>query len=265
MDLKQRALVDVDYDPQGFQWREILKDSDVNDAVQKIAAHVPMSPTGATMVYLNHTIYNEVSGIAPLYPLNYVELNKPNISFVDENKVATMNVGNYSYTEYLPVTGYNDRGAEYYGFNKSYDSWIVVDENGAELAEGIGPVIIEKSSVAGYTKFKAVKPRKCYLKYLINEKSYPAGPGSEKYTRNADLARTAVLEINVLEEKATYEISGSYAGVVSSDPENIEGDGKLEVHAFDSTGKEVKASCVWEAQDAIRDIPCFALECCYRR
>ena len=58
-----------------------------------------MSPTGATMVYTNHINYSEVSGIAPLYPLSYVDTN---IYFI-ENSVAKMHVGNYSYTRFKAV------------------------------------------------------------------------------------------------------------------------------------------------------------------
>ncbi|MCR4818038.1 MAG: aerolysin family beta-barrel pore-forming toxin [Fretibacterium sp.] len=250
-DLKQRALIDGEahLDPQGIDWKTVLMD-DVKKVVPVITTHVPMSPTGATMVFTNHTTYNEVSGIAALYPLHSVELKKPNISFVDENNLANMSVGKYSYTEYLPVVGYNDRNAEYYGFNKSYGHWIVVGEDGKELKSEAAPVLIEKTS-AGYTKFRAVKPGKCRMKYIIDENCYPSALGSKKYTKNSDLAHTAILDVNVQAEKAnlTYEIEGTYNGIVNSAPEKLEDDGKLEVSVVDSTGKEVDAEYEWESRE----------------
>ncbi|MBQ9564287.1 MAG: aerolysin family beta-barrel pore-forming toxin [Synergistaceae bacterium] len=137
-DLQKRALFDVDYDPQKIKWRTVFEDSDAKDAVEKIATYVPMSPTGAKMVYTSRSVYNEVTGIAALYPLSYVSLGWPNLSFISGNKdraVANMTIGEYSYTNYLPLEGYNDRGAAYYGFNSGYGSWRVVDEAGKVLPE----------------------------------------------------------------------------------------------------------------------------------
>ena len=247
--LRQRALVDVDYDPQNINWRTVLADKDFKDAIEKIASHAPMSPTGATMAYTNHTTYSEVSGIAPLYPLSYVDMGTPNIYFI-ENSVATMHVGDYSYTKYLPVNGYNYNNAAYYGFNSSYGHWVVVGDDGnTELTSSNAPVIIENSAVKGYTKFKAVRSGHCYMKYIIDENAYPSGLSSNSYTKNSDLSRTAMLEINVLEQKVTYEIDGNFYGIVNSAPEKLEADGKLVVHAYDITGKEVESTYKWEPQE----------------
>lgn len=249
-DLKKRAITDVDYDPQYINWRTVVSDSDMKNAVEKIASHVPMSSTGATMVFTDHTIYNEVAGISPLYPLAYVELGNSNISFIDNNtKLASMQIGNYSYTNYLSVMGYNARGGEYYGFNKNNGRWIVVDDNGKEMSESTAPVVIENSSESGYTKFKAVRAGHCWMKYLIDEKSYPSSQGSGSYTKNSELSRTAMLEVNVAAEKITFEIDGDYTGKVGAEAENIESDDKLEVSALDSTGREVEAAYHWEAKE----------------
>ena len=50
-------------------------------------------------------------------------------------------------------------------------------------------------------------------------------------------------------EDTTLIIRGSYVGGLSSD-ENIEGDGKLQVLAFDSTGKEQRVAFSWEQSGA---------------
>lgn len=250
-DLRQRALVDVDYDPYKINWKTVLADKDFKDAIEKIAYHAPMSSTGAKMVYTNRTSYSEVSGITPLYPLAYVKLGWPNLSFIQGNKdsaVAKMTVGEYSYTNYLPVEGYNDRNAAYYGFNSSYGGWRVEDEAGNELTGDSAPVVLEKTS-AGYSKYTAMRPGKCFLRYFIDENAYPSGRGSNSYTKNSDLSGTAQLEIDVAGEKVDYQIDGEYKGYVNAAAESIEGDGKLEVHAYNTDDIEVDAPYYWEKRE----------------
>lgn len=249
-DLNHRALEEgsKSLDSQNADWENILADNDFRDAITKITRNVPMSSSGAKVVYTTKTTYSEVAGMAALYPLASVQLGKSNVSFIDSNNVATMKVGNYSYTDYLNVNGYNSRNAEYYGFDKSKGRWITVDEDMNEISGSDAPVVLEKEAATGNTKYKAVKPGKCYLKYLINEDAYPTGIGSNTYTKNAEI-QTALLEINVLGEEITYEITGSYTGVVNSEPESLEGDDKLTVAAYDTEDIEVECSYIWQKRE----------------
>ncbi|MBQ9596487.1 MAG: hypothetical protein IJR35_11585 [Synergistaceae bacterium] len=247
-DLNHRAFEEgsKQYDKDSIDWAKVLADSDAKDAITKITKNVPMSSSGATIVYTTNTTYSEVAGKTAIYPLNSIQLGKSNISFIDSNNVANMKIGNYSYVDYLTVNGLNARGAEYYGFDKSAGNWIVIDENQKEFASERAPVVLEKDSVSGLTKFRAVRAGTCYLKYLISEKKYPTNYGSDSYTKNADLSSTAVLKIVVAEDEVTYEVSGSYNGVVNSEPESLEGEDKLEVSVFDKTGKEIEGSYIWD-------------------
>lgn len=250
-DLNHRAFEEGSktYDSQQIDWENILSDSDFKDAIQKITTHAPMSGSGATLVYTTHTTYSEVSGVAPLYPLSYLELGHASLPFIDNNNVANMKVGDYSYLEYLYINAYNSRNADYYGFDRNKGHWAVVDVNMNEISGSNAPVVLTKDAV-GHTQFKAVKPGKCYLKYFINENAYPTGIGSNTYTKNSDI-QTAMLEINVLEkeENVTYEITGSYTGIVNSVPESLEGEDKLEVSVFNSTGKEIIGSYLWDNRE----------------
>ncbi|MBQ7214430.1 MAG: hypothetical protein IJS39_00415, partial [Synergistaceae bacterium] len=250
-DLNHRAFEEGSktYDSQQIDWENILSDSDFKDAIQKITTHAPMSGSGATLVYTTHTTYSEVSGVAPLYPLSYLELGHASLPFIDNNNVANMKVGDYSYLEYLYINAYNSRNADYYGFDRNKGHWAVVDVNMNEIYGSNAPVVLTKDAV-GHTQFKAVKPGKCYLKYFINENAYPTGIGSNTYTKNSDI-QTAMLEINVLEkeENVTYEITGSYTGIVNSVPESLEGEDKLEVSVFNSTGKEIIGSYLWDNRE----------------
>ena len=249
-DLNHRAFEEGSktYDSQQIDWENILSDSDFKDAIQKITTHAPMSSSGATLVYTSHTTYSEVAWLAPLYPLARVALENNTLSFIDKNNVATMKAGDYSYVDYLNLNGYNSRNAAYYGFDKSKGYWKVLDENMREVSGASAPVVLTKDAATGYTQFKAVKPGKCYLKYFINENAYPTGIGSNTYTKNADI-QTALLEINVSDEEVTYEITGSYTGIVNSQPESIEGDDKLTVAAYNTEDIEVDRSYIWQKRE----------------
>ena len=249
-DLSHRAFDEgaKNLDEQKINWVTVLADNEVKDAITKITKNVPMSASGAKVVYTTKTTYSEVAGMAPLYPLASVQLGEPKVSFINSNNIANMKVGNYSYTNYLPINGYNSRNAEYYGFDASKGRWIVVDENQQEFSGSNAPVVLEKEASTGLTKYRAVKPGKCYLKYLINEDAYPTGIGSNTYTKNANI-QTAMLEINVLDEEVTYSITGSYTGIVDSEPESLEGDGKLTVAAYDAEDIEVERSYIWQKRE----------------
>ena len=248
-DLNHRAFEEGSktYDSQQIDWENILSDSDFKDAIQKITTHAPMSGSGATLVYTSHTTYSEVSGVSPLYPLTHLELGHASLPFIDNNNVANMKVGDYSYLEYLYINAYNSLNADYYGFDRNKGHWAVVDENMNEISGSNAPVVLTKDA-AGHTQFKAVKPGKCYLKYFINENAYPTGIGSNTYTKNADI-QTAILEINVADEEVKYEITGSYTGIVNSQPESIEGDDKLTVAAYDTEDIEVDRSYIWQKRE----------------
>ncbi len=249
-DLKQRALIDVDYDPLNINWETVLADKDIKNAVELIATHAPMSSTGAQMVYDETVVNNEITGMTALYPLSYVSLGTTNIGVITQNKdmtVANMQIGEYSYTDYLPVNGYNNLGGAYYGFNVDYGQWRVVDEAGNELSGDSAPIVLEKTSAG--LKYTAVRPGKCFLRYFIDENTYPINPGANSYIKNSDLGKTAQLEINVAGEKVDYRISGEYNGIEDANPESIEGDGKLEVHAYNARDIEVDAPYYWEARE----------------
>ncbi len=249
-DLNHRAFEEgaKNLDSQSIDWPKILSDSQVKDAITKITTHAPMSGSGATTVYTIDTTYSEVAGLAALYPLTRVELGHATLPFIDNYNVANMKVGEYSYLDYLYVNGYNSRNAEYYGFDKNKGYWKVVDEHMRELSDSDAPVTLTKDSATGYTQFKAVKPGKCYLKYFINENAYPTGSGSNTYTKNADI-QPAMLEINVAEEEVTYKITGSYTGIIGFVSDDLEGNGKLSVSAYNTEDIEVEREYIWQKQE----------------
>ncbi|MBQ3448199.1 MAG: hypothetical protein IJG37_11210, partial [Synergistaceae bacterium] len=167
---------------------------------------------------------------------------------IDNNNVANMKVGEYSYVDYLYVNGYNSRNSEYYGFDQSRGYWKVVDANMRELSGSDAPVVLTKDTATGYTQFKAVKPGKCYLRYYINENAYPTGIGSDTYTKNSSI-QPAMMEINVLDEEVTYKITGSYTGIIGLVSDDLEGDDKLIVSAYNTEDIEVDREYIWQKQE----------------
>ena len=251
-DLNQRALVDgvKRTDPNSIDWETFLKNNTTKETVKLITTHIPISATGATTKYNSKTELYQVQELAPIYPLRY-------IAFANEsNAIKDMQIGNYFITDNIKLNGYNEKNGPYYNF-KAYGKWIVTDSNGQEIKDGSSAVVLEKDSASGQTKCRAVKGGKAYLRFIIDDKSYPMQTvNSTKYVTKDDLTKTAVMEINVDEEAVTYEVSGNYIGFVDAEgnanPENIEGDeynGYLAVHAYDKTGKEITASHIWDQKE----------------
>ena len=250
-DINYRAFKqgNKNYDKDSIDWQTILKDSDFKDAIQKLAARTPASATGATTKYHSkNAVQVRIDKFVPLYPLKYIALGN------DETE-KTLSVGNYFRTRILTLKGYNSQNGAYYDF-QPYGRWAVVDANSKELPASSAPVVIEKDSVSNETMCRAKRPGVCYLKFLIDEKSYPKSTtdsNSNEYIKNSDLSSTAAVKITVLddsksdedlpEQLVTFEIEGDYNGIVNSVPEKIEqdADGYLSVYVYDKTGKEIDA------------------------
>ena len=272
-DLYQRALVEgvVDgLDPEALKWKSILDDPDTKEAIERLSTHVPMSSSSATFVEQFDSLQVKATQPTPMYPLAYVKLSAPDVPFIVGDEIsygsltylqAKMQVGDESYTNYLNLAGYNLMGASYYGFDKTKGHWVITDKDGKELT-GEAPVKLEKIEAGGNTKYTAVKPGTCYLKYVIDEDcyTYSQAAGTEPhYTTNAELKQTAALEVTVTAKEEpkpvidpnkdiNFFIKGSYSGIVNADPDCIEGEDKLDVYLFDKTGREIDKDYVWQSE-----------------
>ncbi len=228
------------------------------------ARFIPFGKTGASFIQTLKSLNTDVMGVVPLEPLSVVKLEAPNVSFISDQPVsygnfnylhADMKVGDSSYTSLLTLSGKNSFGADYYGFNPLLGEWKVVDENGEGFEDGKAPVKLELlDKVSKSWRFTAVKPGTCFLKYFINENSYPWNAASldEGYIENKDLSMTAALEITVTENEVkpahTIEVTGSYTGEVDKTPEKLEDKG-LGVSICGEDGKEIPESYTWEAKE----------------
>ena len=266
VDLNKRALKqgDLGIDPQNINWTSVLLNDRAGNAIRSITTHVPMSPVGATFTEKRDTNYTEVKGIAPVAALAVVKILPPDLNFVSNQQQsynnlnylhADMKVGESSYTDYLKLRGENAFGAEYYGFSHRNGHWIVMKPDGSEWKDETVPVKLEKDSSTGYTRYTAVKPGTCFLKYIIDENCYATASEAKVYTKNSDLVSTAALEITVAGVKeetkptGTIEVSGNYFGFVGKTPERLDKDGGLTVSIKDLTGKELDKPFVWEKKE----------------
>lgn len=236
-DLYNRAIKKIT-DPY-IDWETFMQNSTTKSAVEMVTSHMPMSPTDVTTSFNKKVEKYELEELVPLYPLQ-------RINFVnDSDSEKNLSIGGSFILDNIKLKGLNSRNGSYYNF-KPYGNWIVVDSDGREITD---VVVIEKDKVSGKMKCKAVKAGTVYLKFVIDEKSYlKEYQNRDVYITNGDLLSTAVIKVNVSNEGVTYKISGSYTGVALSESERIEGEtsGKLHVRAYDTAGKEITYSHVWE-------------------
>ncbi len=207
-----------DMDDQGLRWRYIVEDepgqhhlSAAEDSMSAVRTHVPMSPTGAAYTQTLNVVASEVSGLMATHPLNKVKIAEPNINIVSSDEVtyqlfdyftANMKVGDYSYANYLNLIGTNRFDVPYYGFSKDNGYWIITDKLGNELDPEDSPVLLEKDPVSKNWRYTAVRPGTCYMVYRIFEDIYTSADRPNDPITNADLAKTAALEIVVTENES---------------------------------------------------------------
>ena len=255
-----------DMDSQKLRWRYILEHSPEQydiyrapDAIETLRTHVPMAPTGASYTQTLNIVASEVSGLMPTHPLSKINITEPG-SGIYTNPVsyqlfdyytANMEVGDYSYANYLNLVGLNKYDVPYYGFSKGNGYWVVTDKEGNQLDEKDSPVRLEKDPVSANWRYTAVRPGSCFLVYRIDENSYFTADDPDHPVTNSDLQKTAALEIIVTEKDPTDKIviNGSYQGHTNVSPESLEGDDKLTVSIYDETGKEIEGSFFWEAKE----------------
>lgn len=239
-----------------IDWNKL---SSVNDNISNVATRIPMFSSGASMDITSETTSTEMSSIMPLYPLAAIMIDAPNTSIVSGDSVSYKNMdyykvdmspGDYSYTNYIKLSGYNAKSIPYHGFVVGNGHWEVVDKEGNPLGDD-APVILEENPVSKNIKYTAVKPGKCFLKYFINENVYATAHDPTNYATNDDLLRTAALEINVSEDAFTGDVTvdGNYTGIVGDDAKPVDDADGLNVTITDSTGKEVDRGFVWEQKE----------------
>ncbi len=255
-----------DMDADCIRWRLLQENSlnqysmhDAAGALEKARTHIPMAPTGASYLQTLNVVASEISGLMPTHPLYRVKIAEPGVG-VHSNEVsyqlfdyftANMEVGDFSYTNYMSIVGFNKFDVPFYGFSKDNGYWVVTDMQGNPLSDDESPVRLEKDPVSTNWRYTAIRPGSCFLVYRIDEDAYFIADKPDQPIKNSDLVKTAALEVIVTEKDPTdtIVISGSYQGHPDLDPASLEGDDKLTVAVYDETGKEIEKPYSWEAKE----------------
>lgn len=238
-----------------------LRWTDMPESAQTLAAlaatHAPFSPVGAVMETQLDYLSTEVAGMAALYPLtkiytvrDHYNYETDGISKLDQIEILeyNLNPGDYIYVDNIPLVGFNTSLRPFVGFHGRKGYWQVVDDKG-NVVEDSPIAYMETDPVSNTPRMVAGEQTgTMYLKYFIDETAYKLADG--QYCVNADLLKTATIEINVQDEpftEGTIRVTGELAHVVGDSPLNI--DEVLKTVVMDSTDKQVNRAVTWEAQE----------------
>ena len=191
--LNQRGVIEYTLtDPEGIVWGSLYNNhNDLQGIIaDKLTGIAPMASAGATFTVVEKTVSTEISGLAPIYALSTVKTANDVMEYY-------LTTGESLYVDNIALEGLNAQNAAYYGFNPDKGHWILVDENGETLTDS-SIAKLETNSVTGYTKLVAGQEEgTIYLKYLIDEDCYATAENPTRWTKNADLASTAIILVNV--------------------------------------------------------------------
>ncbi len=179
------------------------------NSVDWLRSHKPMSVTGAKLSVDYQGFQSEIYATQPMYPLARV------ISGYGE---FGMGYGTYRYVMDIPLSGTDASYTPYFGFDKRYGHWILLDAFGNPVSTSpiatlsTDPVTHAPVLTAGTTTGVV------YLKYLIDEDQYSFGP-QQIFTDNSELTSTAVVKVSVVPSivgdprpDAPFKLAGSASG-----------------------------------------------------
>ncbi|BBF43749.1 L-fuconate dehydratase [Lachnospiraceae bacterium KM106-2] len=194
-DLVERAITNKSLDdPDGINW--ITLDSYIAEAGQVViekkpvpsgmipylAYSVPMSRTGAKMVYEYKSIVSSVLDKVPLYSLKTIQPSKSEINLQPGNSINL---------DEIKLQGLNGKNGTYYGFDVKKGKWTLTDAQGNPVAADVAELILD--SHGRPYKLDAKKDATVNLKYVINEDAYNSQENKE-YTKNTDI-NTAMVKV----------------------------------------------------------------------
>jgi hypothetical protein len=215
--LERSKLPETYSDEDGIAWNgsysflDNLKHGDYwcqYNVMDYVTGYVPMSSTGASFRDSATIVSSEVEEFMPLLPLRRIKISEPNIGVISPEKsygtytyyTAKMEVGDYSFANYMTLVGLNEKDAAYYGFSKDNGYWVLTDKDGNEIDSDTAPLELVKDPVSGNWRYTAVRPGTCFLVFRINEDIYATADAPEDYMKNEDLWKTAALEIIVTDK-----------------------------------------------------------------
>lgn len=246
-DLRQRAITNRGViDTEGIDWDAIMKEdpqaNTYSKSVNGIALARPTGRTEASFTESTKSVDGEVSNIKPIYPLS-------KIITTDKIYEYQMSSGDYTYIDAVDLEGLNTQNVDYYGFNPDRGEWKIVDSEGKPT--GDKSIVSLEETPAKLTRLKANGPGTAWIKYYIDEEFYSTADHPGIFRKNADLSRTAIIEIQVEDKpfQGSIDVSGSFTGYVGDDYTGFTGEDGLQASVMDESGKELDRMVFWEAKE----------------
>jgi len=214
------------------------------EMVTQLVNRYPMSVTGAELKCEESSYVTEVAPSVPLYPIATIALDK------QYKRIFNLQPGDslpiYSYKVIAKDAG----GVAYYGFNKAWGEWKVVDENCKPVDSDVVEVSLDP--VIKQQRIVAKAPGTAYVMYFINENTYKDANG--RYSTNDDIS-SAAYKIEVADApEAPFD--GTVQVQVTGDLEvevnesvNLNSLDNVMAAAYDKTGRMVDVELSWEAQE----------------
>lgn len=175
-------------------WNEILDEKQNNgldltgkENVFYLRNTLPLSASGATMSYKSTSMNTDITGIVPLYNLDFVQLEGDGVysiapgGTVDFGKIAT--------------AGFNKHNVPFYGYISDGGEWVLCNADGTQTDSVDGGSL---DDVSNYQVFTGTKPGTYYAKFLIDETLYDKVDAEGKI-KNSNLSSTPMVRINVTE------------------------------------------------------------------
>lgn len=240
-DLYQRAVIEESIAYNGISWSTLFSNhSGLKTIVQdQLAVTAPMSSTGAKFTTKVKCVSNEITGLAPIYPLRMIRTTS---GYFDYNLFP----GQSLYLNNIELEGLNAQYYPYYGFVEKEGYWILVDKDGKELKES-AVATLEKDPVTGYTSLTGgTEAGTVYIKYMINEDVYSTSERPDYFTKNEDLTSTAVIKVIVAPE---YTESDYFYDSVNWALENgiAKGTSEYAFSPYDSCTRAQMVTFLWRA------------------
>lgn len=185
---------------------------------QNVNANRFYSSVGGTNTFTVQQSVTSASVLTPLNPLKKTQMPPDQVTYIinyseDRPEQNRLGLATLPVEGVAVVTDENNNGIEvpYYGFSPAKGQWKMVDEEG-NVIKSSDYAEINTTQVGTFLVAKKPSRTPIYLKYFINDNTYPKDPLSnkEKYLKNSDLSASAVVEVYIRD----YIDSGKSEGTV---------------------------------------------------
>ncbi|MBQ2904263.1 MAG: aerolysin family beta-barrel pore-forming toxin [Clostridia bacterium] len=179
---------------KAISWNDIIDSTQNNgldltgkENVFYLRNTLPLSASGGTMSFVSTSMNTDITGIVPLYNLDFVQLEGDGVysiapgGTVDFGKIAT--------------AGFNKHNVPFYGYISDGGEWVLCNADGTQTDSVDGGSL---DDVSNYQVFTGTKPGTYYAKFLIDETLYDKVDAEGKI-KNSNLSSTPMVRINVTE------------------------------------------------------------------